>query len=102
MRKKMNEYTEIQECGCCKGGTKILLNGEGNPFTCPYCKGTGKREVKVPHPSHKMTEWRTEILVPCGTPRFYGVRNCDVCGDEEWSHPAGHFLHRLGFPCKKE
>jgi len=97
----MDAYTEQQDCDCCKGGTKTLLNGEGHPFTCPYCKGTGSQKVKMPHPSHKMTEWRTEILSPTGgEPRFYGVRNCELCGEEEWKHPAGHFLHRLSFPCK--
>jgi hypothetical protein len=96
----MNEYTELQTCGCCKGGTRVLLTGEGNPFTCPYCKGIGKREVKMPHPSHKMTKWESEILAPCGEPRFYSVRHCEVCKEEEWEHTAGHFLHRLGYPCR--
>lgn len=92
-------YTKFEKCKCCKGGTRPFKTGEGNIIPCPYCKDTGKREVKVPHPSHKMSKWRTEILAPAGTPRFYGVRNCKVCGEEEWSHPAGHFLHKLGYSC---
>lgn len=86
-------------CSCCKQTGKILT-GEGNPVDCPYCEGSGKRTEKQPHPSHQMTEFRTEILAPAGTPRFYGVRNCKICELEEWSHPAGHFLHKLDYKCK--
>ena len=48
-----------------------------------------------------MTKWRTEILAPAGTPRFYGVRNCTRCKLEEWKHAAGHFLNGLEKSCKK-
>jgi hypothetical protein len=90
---------EIVDCSVCLAGTKVLLTGEGNPFTCPYCKGTGKREIDVVDPSHEMSEWISEILAPCGEPRFYAVRHCKKCGEEEWDHAAGHFFHGLLRPC---
>lgn len=44
-----------------------------------------------PHSSHKMGEWYSDIRAPAGTPRFYSVRKCIVCGAEQISHPAGRF-----------
>ena len=67
---------------------------------CPYCNDTGKKEIDVPDPTHKMSEWRTEVRCPCDTPRFYGVRECELCGEEEMKHPAGHFFNKLLRPCK--
>lgn len=46
-----------------------------------------------------MTGWTTEIRAPAGTPRFYGVRKCKLCGEEEMKHPAGHFMEGLEQPC---
>lgn len=52
------------------------------------------------HQSHNMTEWRTEIRAPAGTPRFYSVRDCKACGGEESKHLAGHFIDEwLHDPC---
>lgn len=81
---------------------QTIIHGEGNPFTCPYCKGTGKREIDIPDPTHEMSEWGTEVRSPCGTARFYGVRHCVKCGEEELEHAAGHFFNRLLEPCKGE
>lgn len=72
---------------------------EGQILNCAYCKGSGEREETVPHPSHVMSEWRTEIRCPSSTPRFYGVRVCRGCGSEEMRHAAGHFLDDLVRPC---
>ena len=91
-------YTITEPCNCCKGSGKIMT-GEGHPIDCPYCKGTGQRTQQAVHPSHRMTESETRILAPSGTPRFYSVRHCEVCGKEEWEHAAGHFLHGLDSPC---
>ena len=91
----------LVECGCCRGGKRPFKNGEGKKVPCPYCDDTGKRAEYVPDPSHIMTEWRTEIRCPGSTPRFYGVRNCKNCGEEELKHPAGHFMEGLIGPCNK-
>lgn len=56
--------------------------------------------AKEIHPSHNMTEWRTEIRTPAETSRFYGVRSCKACGGEELKHSAGHFVDKWLFdPC---
>jgi hypothetical protein len=47
-----------------------------------------------------MTKWETDIRAPAGTPRFYGVRRCRRCGEEEAKHPAGHFLGNLERKCR--
>lgn len=44
------------------------------------------------HETHRMSKWRAEVRAPAGTPRFYSVRNCRGCGEEEAKHPAGHFV----------
>jgi DnaJ-class molecular chaperone len=93
-------YIVLVYCNCCKGSGKIKTY-EGNPVNCPYCEGTGKRKERQPHPTHQMTAWRSEIRCPGDTPRFYGVRECVNCGEEEMQHAAGHFLNQLGFPCKE-
>ncbi|MFH1547118.1 MAG: hypothetical protein ABIC57_01375 [bacterium] len=89
-------------CDICKGGTKLLTYPEGHHLICPYCKDTGKREIDIPDSTHKMSEWRTEIRSPCGTGRFYNVRECKICGEEELQHPAGHFFNNLLSKCKPE
>lgn len=87
------------ECDCCKGGKKSFTTAEGLRRPCPYCRDRGTRDKHVPDPSHKMTEWRTEVRCPGSTPRFYGVRNCTECGEEELEHPAGHFMNDLESRC---
>lgn len=42
--------------------------------------------------THKMSKWHSEIRSPAGTPRFYGVRECKICGFEQMEHPAGRFM----------
>lgn len=91
---------ELIECGCCQGGKRPFCTAEGKRVPCPYCKDSGKQEKHVPHPTHKMSEWHTEVLAPCGEPRFYSVRECLACGEEEWQHAAGHFLHNLEMECR--
>ncbi len=44
------------------------------------------------HESHEMCNWRTEIMAPAGTPRFYAYRQCKNCGGEQYHHPAGKFM----------
>lgn len=91
-------YTVLVPCNCCKEvGT--ILTGEGRPVPCSYCKGAKQREQKRPHPSHEMTDFKSEIRCPGSEPRFYSVRECKACGQEEMRHAAGHFMERLGYPC---
>ena len=92
-------YMVTKKCKCCNGTGKIRTY-EGHPVDCPYCKGTGMRTQEAVHPSHSMSNWRSEILAPAGTPRFYSVRHCKHCTKEEWEHAAGHFFHGLSLPCK--
>ncbi len=95
---KTEAYFKIEKCESCKGkGFWTMPKME-----CAYCKGVGKKKYYYPHPSHKMTKFYSEIIAPCGTPRFYAVRKCKVCLKEEWRHAAGHFFHGLTFPCKGE
>jgi hypothetical protein len=44
------------------------------------------------HKSHKMSKVTSEIIAPCGTPRFYAYRQCENCGAEQYEHPAGKFI----------
>lgn len=44
------------------------------------------------HKSHKMTKWTSTILAPCGTPRFYSIRECKKCGGEQYYAAAGRFI----------
>jgi hypothetical protein len=44
------------------------------------------------HKSHKMTKWSSTILAPCGTPRFYSIRECKKCGGEQYYAAAGRFI----------
>jgi hypothetical protein len=44
------------------------------------------------HKSHKMTEWGSTILSPCGTERFYSIRECKKCGHEQYYAAAGRFI----------
>jgi len=54
----------------------------------------------IPHKTHKMGKEYCEILAPCGTPRFYSVRNCKRCGAGQAEHAAGHFCDpELLKPC---
>lgn len=89
------------ECIACKGGKRPLSYPEGHHMICPNCNDTGKYEIDVPDSTHKMSEWHTEIRCPGDEPRFYGVRECLLCGEEELKHPAGHFFGRLLEPCRK-
>jgi len=86
-------------CNACKGGKRPLNYPEGGHLICPYCKDSGRREVDVPDITHKMSEWKTEVRCPADTPRFYAVRYCIRCGEEELKHPAGHFSGNLLKPC---
>jgi hypothetical protein len=55
-----------------------------------------------PHKSHKMGKAYSEILAPCGTPRFYAVRDCKLCGAGQAEHAAGRFCDpELLKECKK-
>lgn len=56
-----------------------------------------------PHKSHNMTKPYAEILAPCGTPRFYVVRECKKCGAGQAEHAAGIFCDpELLKPCLKK
>ena len=44
------------------------------------------------HKSHKMTKWSSTILAPCGTPRFYNIRECKKCGGAQYYAAAGRFI----------
>jgi hypothetical protein len=58
------------------------------------------REV---HESHRMSEITTEIIAPCGTPRFYSYRYCEKCEHEQYKHAAGKFCDQeLLAKCKTE
>ena len=48
--------------------------------------------MKEPNSTHSMGAWYIDIRSPAGTPRFYIVRECKLCGAEEIKHPAGHFV----------
>jgi hypothetical protein len=53
------------------------------------------------HKSHKMTKWGSTILAPCGTERFYSIRECKKCGGEQYYAAAGQFIDdELKKPCK--
>lgn len=98
-RREVMATVEV-ECNCCQGGRRPFRTGGGKRVPCPYCQDTGRRSKTVPDASHRMTKWRTEVRCPESTLRFYGVRNCSKCGEEEWSYPAGHFLNGLARACK--
>jgi len=44
------------------------------------------------HESHDMCDWRTQIMAPAGTERFYAYRQCENCEGEQYHHPAGKFM----------
>ena len=94
--------TKAIKCVCCQGGKRPLRTPEGKAVQCPYCTGSGVRRIEIPHRSHQMSKWRTEIRCPGNTERFYGVRHCTKCGTEELKHPAGHFLNGLESKCTGE
>lgn len=49
-----------------------------------------------------MSKASCEIFSPCGTPRFYAVRECKRCGARQQEHAAGRFCDpELLKPCKK-
>ena len=53
------------------------------------------------HTSHDMCVWRSEIMAPSGTERFYAYRQCKNCEYEQYHHPAGKFIdHQLESECK--
>lgn len=59
-----------------------------------------KQKARI-HATHKMGEERSEILAPAGTPRFYGVTDCENCGYGMAEHPAGFFIDEELFkPCQ--
>lgn len=95
-KRQVKGYTVEVPCYCKTG---YIKTPEGIKVPCAYCKGTKIRIERTVHPSHNMTNKRCEMIAPCGTPRFYTVRNCKVCLREEWQHAAGHFLHGLDFQC---
>lgn len=56
----------------------------------------------TPHKTHRMGKETCRILAPCGTPRFYAVRECKKCGYGQAEHTAGKFCDpELLEPCKK-
>lgn len=36
-----------------------------------------------PHPSHKMTEWRSAVIDCASNARFGSIRECVMCGSEQ-------------------
>lgn len=107
---KRKGATKVVKCSSC-AGTGVMWTGAshtGRPMVdkhgvtvkCCYCLGARKRTITVVDRSHRMSKWRSEVIAPCGTPRFYSVRHCSRCKREEWEHAAGHFFHGLEFPCK--
>jgi len=44
------------------------------------------------HQSHDMTEWRSEIMAPAGTERFYSYRQCKNCEYEQYYSASGEFI----------
>ena len=71
-----------------------------DPTTREYVrKSRARGRKRFPHPSHRMSKWEIEVRCPCSTPRFYRVRHCQRCGEEEAKHPAGHFYHTLLKKC---
>jgi hypothetical protein len=53
-----------------------------------------------PHPSHRMTEWRSTVVTITETSRFGRIRQCENCGAEEAETVCGHAAHEeLGEPC---
>ena len=94
---KEEPYTVLVKCSC-----KTGYIDKNKKIACAYCKGTQKREEKRVHPSHKMTKFTTTILAPCGTPRFYSIRHCKVCGKTEAVAAAGHFFSGLTEKCPEK
>jgi hypothetical protein len=96
---KKEPYTVEVACSCKTG---FIKTPEGIKLPCAYCKGTKRRQEKRVHPSHKMTKFESTILAPSGTPRFYSVRHCKVCGQTEAVGTAGHFMAGLGKACPEK
>ena len=44
------------------------------------------------HSSHDMTKWRSEIMAPAGTERYYTYRQCKDCEYEQYYSAAGKFV----------
>ena len=58
-----------------------------------------EQKAKI-HPSHKLGKEYIDIRCPGSTPRFYGVRQCELCGAEVIEHPAGLFIEdELFYEC---
>ena len=55
----------------------------------------------APHPSHKMGEWESDVVVMVpSTPRFGRVRMCSQCGGEQAETVAGKaWDNELDAPC---
>jgi len=53
------------------------------------------------HPTHDMCDWRTEIMAPAGTERYYQYRQCKNCEYEQYHSVAGKFIdYQLESECK--
>jgi hypothetical protein len=58
-----------------------------------------KQKAKI-HSSHELGKEYIDIRCPGSTPRFYGVRECKLCGVEMIEHPAGLFIdENLFYKC---
>lgn len=58
--------------------------------------------VTKPHPTHPMGKWFSDIRCPGSTERYYEVRVCTACGEEELRGNA-HILgegNALTRPCR--
>jgi hypothetical protein len=100
---------EIQACikeysKKCYFGTreKIKLDRNTAIYTIKGRK-SHKAYLNSVHKSHKMTKWGSTILAPCGTARFYSIRECKKCGREQYYAAAGRFIDpELKEECKGE
>lgn len=53
------------------------------------------------HESHEVSEWRTEVMAPCGTARYYQFRECKNCGEAQYHSNSGRF-NTLNRECKEQ
>lgn len=60
-----------------------------------------EKEVQFPHPSHKMTDWKSSLVVhSSGSSRFGKIRECEFCEGEEIESIGGKECHEiLKDPC---
>lgn len=53
-----------------------------------------------PHPSHKMSKWRSTTVTIISTSRFGEIRQCENCDAEHAITVAGEAMHdELYYPC---